>query len=145
MPISRVLTNPKCFVRLYFAVGLVWLLPTVPARAVTTAEADAAFAALNKAYWDPATQFFRKEEQGQKKADFWFSAQLWDTVLDQYDRTGDAGVKRQIDAIYDGFVKHHTDWTTNKYNDDIMWWAIHPETGKLDLLIDGYRGGAAGP
>ena len=61
---------------------------------------------------------------GSKKADFWFAAQLWDTVMDQYERTGGADVRRQIDAVYDGFVRQHPDWTTNKYNDDIMWWAI---------------------
>ncbi len=94
------------------------------ARAVTSAEADAAFSSLNQVYWDSAAKFFRKEEQGSKKADFWFSAQLWDVVMDQYDRTGSAGVKRQIDDLYDGFIKEYPDWTTNKYNDDIMWWAI---------------------
>lgn len=106
------------------AACLALLLPAVPARAVTPADADAAFAALNKAYWDPAGQFFRKEEGGTKKTDFWFAAQLWDTVMDQYDRTGAADVKRQIGDVYDGFVKQYPDWTTNKYNDDIMWWAI---------------------
>jgi predicted alpha-1,6-mannanase (GH76 family) len=99
------------------------------ARAVTPADADAAFAALNKVYWDPDIKFFRKEEKGAglhntEKADFWFEAQLWDTVMDQYDRTGSAAVKRQIDDVYDGFIKVYPDWTTNMYNDDIMWWAI---------------------
>src|SRR4051795_1376281 len=83
MHFSRVLTNAKCIVRLSLTVGLGWLLLAVPARAVTPAEADTAFASLNKVYWDPATQFFRKEEQGTGKADFWFSAQLWDTVMDR--------------------------------------------------------------
>jgi predicted alpha-1,6-mannanase (GH76 family) len=45
-------------------------------------------------------------------------------VMDQYDRTGSADVKRQINDVYDGFVKRYPNWTTNKYNDDIMWWAI---------------------
>lgn len=94
------------------------------AQAVTPAEADAAFNCLNKVYWDAPAKFFRKDEEGNKKADFWFSAQLWDTVMDQYDRTGSAEVKRQINDLYDGFVKKYPDWTTNKYNDDIMWWAI---------------------
>ena len=101
--------------------SLVW---AADARAVAPDEADAAFAAFNKTYWIPAGKFFRKEEKGLKKADFWFSAQLWDTVMDQFDRTGNADVKRQIGDIYDGFIKQHPDWTANKYNDDIMWWAI---------------------
>jgi predicted alpha-1,6-mannanase (GH76 family) len=105
------------------------VLSTVPVRAVTPAEADAAFAALNKTYWDQDIKFFRKEEHapgqpGAEKADFWFAAQIWDTVMDQYDRAPGADVKRQINDVYDGFVKVYPDWTTNMYNDDIMWWAI---------------------
>jgi predicted alpha-1,6-mannanase (GH76 family) len=100
------------------------LLIRAPAMAVTPAEADAAFNALNKVYWDPSAKSFNRDEQGVKKADFWFSAQLWDTVMDQHDRTGSAEVKRQIDDVYDGFIKQYPDWTVNKYNDDIMWWAI---------------------
>ena len=94
------------------------------AHAVTPAEADAAFAALNKVYWDPAAHAFRKDEHGPRKADFWFAAQLWDTVMDQYDRTHEPDVKRQINDLYDGFLEGYPDWTKNKYNDDIMWWAI---------------------
>lgn len=92
--------------------------------AKTPTKADLAFSALNKVYWDPAAKYFRKEETGTKKADFWLSAQLWDTVMDQYDRTGRADVKRQINELYDGFIAKNPDWTTNQYNDDIMWWAI---------------------
>jgi predicted alpha-1,6-mannanase (GH76 family) len=99
-------------------------LPAMSAYAVTPAEADAAFAALNRVYWDPAAKFFRRDEHGSRKADFWFAAQLWDTVMDQYDRTHSAEARRQIDDLYDGFIKEYPDWTTNKYNDDIMWWAI---------------------
>jgi len=104
--------------------GLTLLLAGSHASAVTPAEADLAFDSLNKVYWDQAGKFFHKEEQGSKKADFWFAAQLWDTVMDQYDRTGRAEVKKQINDVYDGFIKEHPDWTKNKYNDDIMWWTI---------------------
>jgi predicted alpha-1,6-mannanase (GH76 family) len=121
---DRVLGHAGWVALLFVAAGLGSLLPAAPAQAVTPAEADAAFDSLNKVYWDPAARFFRKEEQGSKKADFWLSAQLWDTVMDQYDRKGSADVKRQINDLYDGFVAKHPDWTTNKYNDDIMWWAI---------------------
>lgn len=94
------------------------------ARAVTPMEADAAFNALNKVYWDGAEKFFRKEETGSTNADFWLEAQLWDTVMDQYDRTHARSVKRQINDLYDGFMAQYQDWTTNKFNDDIMWWSI---------------------
>jgi predicted alpha-1,6-mannanase (GH76 family) len=93
------------------------------ASAVTPTEADAAYNALIKTYWDPTDKFFRKEEKGDEKADFWFAAQLWDTVMDEYERTQRPEVKQLIDDIYDGFIKKYPDWTTNKYNDDILWWS----------------------
>jgi predicted alpha-1,6-mannanase (GH76 family) len=119
----HILKNAGWAALLLLVSGIGTLL-AVPAQAVTSAEADTAFSSLIKVYWDPDSKFFRKEEQGSEKADFWFSAQLWDTVMDQYDRTGSADVKRQINEIYDGFMEEYPDWTTNKYNDDIMWWAI---------------------
>jgi len=100
------------------------LLSAIPAQAVTPEQADAAFNSLNDVFWDPAAKCFRRDEQGARKADFWFSAQLWDTVMDQYERTRSPEARRQIDELYDGFIKQYPDWTTNKYNDDIMWWAI---------------------
>jgi predicted alpha-1,6-mannanase (GH76 family) len=104
--------------------GLALSLAGGQAKAITPADADLAFNSLNKVYWDQGGKFFRKDELGTKKADFWFAAQLWDTVMDQYDRTGSAEVKKQINDVYDGFIKQHPDWTKNKYNDDIMWWTI---------------------
>jgi len=109
---------------LFLAAGLALLLAPSPGRAVTPAEADAAFNALNRMYWDSTAKFFRKDERGTRKADFWFAAQLWDTVMDDYDRTHRPDVKILIGDVYDGFVGRYPDWTRNKYNDDIMWWTI---------------------
>jgi predicted alpha-1,6-mannanase (GH76 family) len=106
------------------ATGCITLLEAAPAKAVTPGEADIAFNSLNQVYWDAGTKFFRKEETGEKKADFWLEAQLWDTVMDQYDRTRSETIKHQINDLYDGFMVQYPDWTTNKYNDDIMWWTI---------------------
>ena len=44
--------------------------------------------------------------------------------MDQYDRTHNESLKQQINDVYDGFIMRYPDWTTNKYNDDIMWWTI---------------------
>ena len=120
----QILKNTGSAALLFLAAGFGSLLLATPAGAVTPAEADLAFNSLNKVYWDQATKFFRKEEQGPKKADFWMSAHLWETVMDQFERTGSADVRRQIDDLYDTFVKDNPDWTKNRYNDDIMWWSI---------------------
>lgn len=108
------------FLLVYSATTLV----SLNAIAVSPAEADAAFDALNKKYWDAESRFYRKDEGGSKKQDFWLEAQLWDTVMDQYDRTGSEAVKKQVNDVYDGFMVKYPDWTKNKYNDDIMWWTI---------------------
>jgi hypothetical protein len=47
---------------LLFAAGLGSLLAATPVQAVTPAEADAAFNAMNKVYWDQESRFFRKDE-----------------------------------------------------------------------------------
>ncbi len=106
------------------AACLVFSIVATSAHAVTPQEADAAFKALNQVYWDAGSKFFHKEEKGEKKADFWLEAQLWDTVMDQFDRTHSDTVKKQINDVYDGFIAQYPDWTKNKYNDDIMWWTI---------------------
>jgi predicted alpha-1,6-mannanase (GH76 family) len=105
-----------------FLLGFISL--AISARAVSPAEADMAFNALNQVYWDAGSKFFHKEETGATNAEFWLEAQLWDTVMDQYERTHSEAVKKQINDVYDGFVAQYPDWTKNKYNDDIMWWAI---------------------
>jgi predicted alpha-1,6-mannanase (GH76 family) len=116
------LSNGHCLVALLIAGGFASLI--CDAAPAAPKNGDMAYDALIKKYWDPEMKFFRKEERGRRKADFWLSAQLWDTVMDQYDRTKSREVKRLIGEVYDGFVKEHPDWTTNKYNDDIMWWSI---------------------
>ena len=51
---------------LFLAAGLGSLLLATPAQAVTPAEADTAFSALNKVYWDPAAQIL---PQGRARVD----------------------------------------------------------------------------
>lgn len=119
--------NPKhnsSVARMLLAACLLTSVAAPAARAVTAEEADTAFNSLNQVYWDAGAKFYHKEESGTNKADFWLEAQLWDTVMDQYDRTRSDTVKKQINDLYDGFMAYYPDWTTNKYNDDIMWWAI---------------------
>lgn len=71
---SRISKSIGSIVMVFLAVSLGPLPFAAPACAVTPADADAAFAALNKVYWDPDIKFFRKEEHGPEKADFWFEA-----------------------------------------------------------------------
>lgn len=44
--------------------------------------------------------------------------------MDIYDRQGGDRYRKMIDKVYDGFKRFFPDYTTNKYNDDIGWWAM---------------------
>ena len=91
----------------------------------TSEDADRSIEALNDVYWDSSAQYFFKRDDQTGSLDFWMSAHVWETLMDVYERTGDTAYLSQVHAFYDGFVdKWGSDWTTNDYNDDIMWWAL---------------------
>lgn len=102
------------------------------------ADADAAAAPFEDVlatYWDPARGlFFTNSDRlvdprhthgpdGGRYSDFWWSAHLWETVLDAWERTGDPRHRRLIDQVYDGFDAAHPTWA-NDFNDDLTWWAL---------------------
>ena len=107
---------------LFVLIGIACL---IPARAVTTEQADQAVQAFNKTYWNASGKYFYKKDDKTGVLDFWLTAHAWETIMDAYVRTGSAEYKQQIRDIYDGFIaRQTTDWTRNDYNDDIMWWTI---------------------
>jgi predicted alpha-1,6-mannanase (GH76 family) len=88
-----------------------------------------------KAYWDAEQKYFLAWNRdapfprtggagpkGGKYSDFWWAAQLWDLVLDAYERNPKPEYGQRIDDVYDGFVAQYPDWL-NDYNDDLGWWA----------------------
>lgn len=116
------------------AAGLALTGLAAPASASTAADADVAFDAFIDAFWDPSEKYFFTNsdhvidpahaygpEDG-LYTDFWWEAQLWETVMDAYERTGDPGQRDLIDDVYDGFVAFYPTFANN-YNDDIGWWA----------------------
>lgn len=107
-------------------VGLIWILLVGSCLgAVPIERAKEAMDALNRAYWDPTDRCFRKTPGADSKPlDFWMTAHVWECVMDAYERHRDRDYKEQIGDVYDGFVAAHPDWSTNPYNDDIMWWTI---------------------
>ncbi|GIG65038.1 glycoside hydrolase family 76 protein [Phytomonospora endophytica] len=122
------------------ALAAALLLPALavapePARAATTADADTAMDAFVAAYWDPAKKYFYTNSdhqihpehahgpEGGLYTDFWWEAQLWELVMDAYERTGEPGYRQMIDDVYDGFTAYYPSFA-NDYNDDIGWWAL---------------------
>jgi predicted alpha-1,6-mannanase (GH76 family) len=80
-------------------------------------------------YWNGRAGLFyarsdhATRDAGGRYADFWWTAQLWETVMDAYSHTGAATERAMIDDVYDGFVAHHPTFASD-YNDDRGWWAL---------------------
>jgi predicted alpha-1,6-mannanase (GH76 family) len=105
-----------------------------PARAATDGDADAAMDAFVDVFWDPERSYFFTNSdhqvhqehahgpEGGLYTDFWWEAQLWETVMDAYERTGDATYRAMLGDVYDRFVAYYPTFD-NDFNDDQGWWA----------------------
>lgn len=79
------------------------------ANAFTSSDGDTAIQAFNAKFWDSSAKlFWKNSNRGSNYMDFWIEAELWETVMDAYLHTSDAGLKAQlrtqIDDIFDGTV-----------------------------------------
>ncbi|GIG37436.1 glycoside hydrolase family 76 protein [Cellulomonas pakistanensis] len=112
------------------------LAPTAPALALTEEQATRAFDAFVDVYWDADAEYFftysdhqvhpehAHGPEGGLYTDYWWEAQLWEMVMDRYERTGDPAARAMIDDVYDGFRAAYPDPLANDWNDDIGWWAL---------------------
>lgn len=110
------------------------LLP-VQVEAFTPSNADDAMTAFNNVFWDSTNKYFYANSDHQIHSehafgpdnglysDFWWEAQLWDTVMDAYQRTNSSSYRQQIDDVYDGFLAFYPSFNS-KFNDDRAWWAL---------------------
>lgn len=58
-------------------------------------------------------------------AHFWTRAEMFEIVVDAYEKTNDEKYRVRMDKLYLGFVEEFgEDWAHNTYNDDIMWMTI---------------------
>lgn len=56
---------------------------------------------------------------------FWTRAEMFEIVVDAYEKTGDEKYRDLMWQMYQGFIEEHEeDWSHNTYNDDIMWMTI---------------------
>ena len=98
----------------------------LPARAFTSADADALFEAHKKAFYkeqDGRAWFAESTDGG--KASFWMRAEQMEMVLDAYERTKNPRHMGMFTNLFRGFLADHgTNWSRNPFNDDIMWMVI---------------------
>lgn len=58
-------------------------------------------------------------------AHFWTRAEMYEIVVDAYEKTGDDKYRDLMEQLYYGFIDSFgEDWGHNAYNDDIMWMTI---------------------
>jgi predicted alpha-1,6-mannanase (GH76 family) len=110
--------------------ALVFLLTS--AAPLTPPDPEQAMQDFLRVFWDADEKYFYANSWqtsmggpgpvGGIYADFWWEAQLWDLVMDAYEREGSEQYRTMIDEVYDGFVKHYGTWE-NDFNDDLGWWA----------------------
>ena len=56
---------------------------------------------------------------------WWGDAEMFETLLDAFETTGDTKYKTYFDELYKNFVSRNgTDWSGNSYNDDITWMVL---------------------
>ena len=56
---------------------------------------------------------------------WWGDAEMFETILDAYETTGDTKYKTYFDELCKNFVQRNgTDWSGNDYNDDITWMVL---------------------
>ena len=110
------------------------LVPVQPAQAFTSSNADTAMSAFVSTFWNSTTKYFYTNSDHQIHThafgpesglytDFWWEAQLWETVMDAYQRTNSSTYRQMIDDVYDGFAAYYPTFYNN-FNDDQGWWAL---------------------
>ncbi len=92
-------------------------------RAFTAADADSAFEAHARAFYaEQEGRAWFKESTDGGKVSFWMRAEQMEMVLDAYERTHRPQQLAMFTNLFHGFLAdHHTNWSRNPFNDDIMW------------------------
>jgi predicted alpha-1,6-mannanase (GH76 family) len=111
------------------------------AQAFTQTDVNTATTDFINTYWDSNLKYFYRFNDHQIRGnatdgtfsyqpgnglytDFWWEAQLWETVMDIYERTGSSVHRQMVDDVYDGFFAQYPNWQENQFNDDIGWWSL---------------------
>ncbi|MCD9021884.1 glycoside hydrolase family 76 protein [Cohnella silvisoli] len=135
-------------------VSLFMPAPNQKAEAFTTSNADTAMTAFVNTFYDASAKYFYTNSDhlihpehaygpnGGLYTDFWWEAQLWETVMDAYERTSSPTYRTMIDDIYTGFNAKYTNMMANVFNDDLGWWALaclraYELTGTVEYLNRG--------
>ena len=108
----------------------------LPVTQFTAAHAETAARDFVSVFWDPARKYFYCNSDRQINpdhaagpdnglyTDYWWEAQLCETIMDIYERTGSVEYRQMIEDVFTGFLTEYPDWSSNVFNDDIGWWSL---------------------
>jgi predicted alpha-1,6-mannanase (GH76 family) len=119
----------------------VLLCAALSVHAIGSRDANAAFNAYNSQFYVVSNGLaYYQDNTAGGRSQFWVNAEQIEMIEDAYERTHSAATRRMIEQTIAGFVSAHgTNWTANKYNDDIAWMTIACERGYLATGNDFYR------
>jgi predicted alpha-1,6-mannanase (GH76 family) len=123
-----------------FCVLAVLLGAALSLHAVDSRDADTAFNAYNGRFYAVGSNgfaYFKENTEG-GHSHFWIRAEQIEMIEDAWDRTHSDGARQMVQQAINGFIHGHgTDWTTNEFNDDIMWMTIACARG-YQITGDGF-------
>ena len=73
------------------------------------------------------TRWYRQASTGHVIANggWWGDAEMFETILDAFETTGDKKYQTYWDELYTNFLQRNgSDWSGNEYNDDITWMVL---------------------
>lgn len=114
------------------------LCPGAAVRAYDAQDADKALKAYVSAFYVAGNGYaYLKEDTSGGHSPFWECAEQIEMLEDACDRSHSDATRQMVQETINGFIQRHsTDWTTNRFNDDIMWITIACARG---YLITGNR------
>ncbi len=98
----------------------------LPARATTTVDADTLTNAYNTAFFtlSGSNGSYKNDTTGGSMG-FWTGAEEIEMLVDAYERSNSSSYKTMITQLINGFTAANgTNWSGNKFNDDILWMCI---------------------
>lgn len=104
------------------------LTTTAMAQSPSQSTRDLAFDSYNNYFYvSTSGGAYYKTSTGNsaRSPHFWHNAEMIEAAEDAYDRSPSSGRAAMVSALCNGFVSQFgTDWSSNKFNDDLLWAAI---------------------
>lgn len=96
----------------------------VSAEVSWAARADSAQAALTQYFWVTDAHYYRQDNTGNAKYNYWWQAHGLDALLDGYQRTKSPAYLTRMQELQAGMKAQNDNTYLNNYYDDMEWQAL---------------------